>query len=236
VVRSSLPSAALAACVVLAAGCVFDRTGVEPFDAGAGPDSSVDQRDDSTQEEDIEPDQSNCPAECDSCEDGSCRILGDKGCKNGCTCPAGMDCEVVCGYPSHCLGAIDCSQATSCDIQCNPAGGIACKGNITCGSGDCTVACGYDACEGEIDCSQASSCDITCDGSGGANACQKKVTCGTGFCDVTCNSGSCHGDIDCSSSCGCSVNCQDQSSCWGAITCPSQCSGSCAPEDGCDSC
>jgi len=239
VVRYSLPWVTLAS--LFSAGCVFDRTGVDPFDSRSGAeDVRTDGPHADLGEEDLpadfKPDRGNCPLVCDSCAGGVCRILGDRGCLNGCTCPPGMACEVVCGYPSQCLGPIDCSKASSCDIQCNPAGGIACTGNITCGSGDCTIACGYDACEGPIDCSKASSCDITCDGSGGANACQKKITCGAGFCDLICNSGSCQGDIDCSASCGCSVDCQDPASCKGKISCPPGCGGSCAPDDDCDDC
>src|SRR5688572_24005545 len=62
-----------------------------------------------------------CPSECTECftyDDGShlCIITG---CKDGCTCPEGLECSVRCSEEEDsCRGPIDCAKATSCGVDC----------------------------------------------------------------------------------------------------------------------
>ena len=150
------------------------------------------------------PDVGNCPIGCTSCTGGICQLA----CSNGCVCPTGWDVAITCGNQG-CLGAIDCSKATNVTISCGPA--ASCTGNLTCGTGTCTVTCDDNSCLGDI-------------------------TCGAGFCTVTCLKNSCKGDVDCSSSCGCSVECAPGGSCSGIQICPPACGNQCSTGHNCDNC
>lgn len=142
-----------------------------------------------------------CPAACTAgCQGSTCVMT----CDNNCVCPAGWDCQISCGS-TGCQGNVDCSQGRNCDVSCGV--GQSCTGDITCGSGTCTVACP-------------------------ASTCQGTITCGPGMCQVTCGPGACD-TVDCSLSCGCTVACGPAA--CGTVTCPPACK-KCGEKDGCDNC
>jgi hypothetical protein len=140
-----------------------------------------------------------CPSVCDLCQDGTCFIKSK--CMTGCTCPAGMPCQVQCAAGS-CKGNIDCSAATGCTIIC----GKDCA-KVRCGTGACDVTC--DGGCGEVDCSAASSCTIVCNALVMTSACTGLVTCGSGACEVTCGGmgPSCSKGVSCSAASSCTVKC-----------------------------
>lgn len=102
--------------------------------------------------ENADPIQGPCPAECDGCELGICRIAcdGEQACKEAeLACPAGRPCLVHCTGKQACEKAsLQCSAAHACEIACS--GEQSCIGlRLTCGGGTCDLSCGTgkDACK-----------------------------------------------------------------------------------------
>lgn len=153
-------------------------TGDDPIDAA--PDDGV-----------APPDAEDCPAACDTCQDGTCIITcdGDGSCADGVVCPAGLPCQVVCTGTASCAGEIDCTAATECEIAC--LGSTSCGGDITCGLGACLIRCtAGDTCAGALDCSASCACETECTGPG---ACAGDTTCPPGM------PGLCSGNDTCTS-------------------------------------
>ena len=116
---------------------------------------------------------STCPAECDACTDGTCRIAcapGSSCARQIVSCPSGMDCEVTCTGDAACASAtivgpigraleVECSGVSSCseivlnasrDLELSCEGDAACSSaTLYCGSGTCDWACATaGSCEG----------------------------------------------------------------------------------------
>jgi hypothetical protein len=194
-----------------ATGCVFDASGLSTPDIGKqAPDIAfLDLLGDVSRDnlmadhsvpdapiQDTQPDQSpdamGCPKVCAKCVSGTCHM----DCSNGCVCPAGMPCSIVCSGSGKCNKKIDCGQATSC-----------------------TISCTNGACTDQIICTSAQ-CNITCD----KDACLKEITCGPGRCVIKCSNDSCLGgpSINCGNSCACQAGCLS-SSCPASVACPALC-------------
>jgi hypothetical protein len=112
-----------------------------------------------------------CPTDCDTCDDGICRIEcapGSTCAQEIVTCPSGMDCEVAC------TGEAACHSATIV----GPIGhelAVECRGAASCG---------------EVVLSSGSDLELTCDGKAACGS--ATLYCGSGSCDWTCaTSGSC---------------------------------------------
>lgn len=175
----------------------------------------------------------NCPTACNGgCAGGVCRI--DCSGAGDCICPPGMPCRAECAYGE--CAKVDCSAATDCEILCSPTFGTACTGDVRCGSGNCTVKCGNDACRGKVDCSAAKTCDIECAWGIATKACVGAVSCGSGPCTVKCGSESCRSKVDCSAASRCDLTCGNAlalGACRADVTCGS---GPCNVSCGGDSC
>ena len=114
---------------------------------------------------DPEPREQPCPAACDACEEGTCRIacVGDDTCKNEVVaCPDGWPCEVTCADKHACQNAtLLCPDAHACRVTCD--GDHACERlALTCGDGTCDLDCGdEDTCkDAEVACGGDTS--VTC--------------------------------------------------------------------------
>jgi hypothetical protein len=122
-----------------------------------------------------------CPPVCvNGCNNGVCQV----NCDSGCTCPPGIPCFVYCG-PGRCQGgAIDCSQASACYINCVWG---SCGSSITCGSGFCWVFCGPNSCQQAIDCQSSCGCSVSCltsSACSGTLSCPSSCSsCGPGQCN-----------------------------------------------------
>jgi hypothetical protein len=86
-----------------------------------------------------------CPAQCDECVQGVCRILCETPGSCGQAvlgCPADRECEVVCGTTDACRDAtINCNGDHPCSVSC--LGWGACLGtDVVCAEGLCNVECG----------------------------------------------------------------------------------------------
>jgi hypothetical protein len=135
--RVVLAVVALASCLADVDESRWHETGASTVDA-----RRVDRRADSG---------SGCPAACTAgCGGGVCRIR----CCEGCKCPPGMPCKPECALVS--VGAVDCSAATSCQVEC--AMGTL---QVTCGSGPCDVKCLL-GCSCAVDCRKACACKVGC--------------------------------------------------------------------------
>lgn len=169
-------------------------------------------------------DGSACPPSCtNGCAGGVCEV----DCQTGCTCPAGVRCEVTCGQ-DQCTGIVDCGTASACTVRCE--GDSSCGNEIRCPpGGDCAVSCqGSNSCGASINCGASNACTVECLGQG---ACVDAIVCGLGMCQVDCSGTSaCSDGVDCSRSCGCSVSGSGVS-----LTCPAGCS-QCRSTDNCDNC
>ncbi|MBC8070194.1 MAG: hypothetical protein IAG13_17805 [Deltaproteobacteria bacterium] len=106
-----------------------------------------------------------CPAQCDACDEGTCRIEcgpGSPCAQETVMCPSGMDCEVSCNGDAACRSAtivgpighelaVECNGADSCDaavldpgrdLELSCSGDDACSNaTLHCGSGSCDWAC-----------------------------------------------------------------------------------------------
>jgi len=106
-----------------------------------------------------------CPADCDSCDEGICKIecaAGSSCAQQTVTCPSGMDCAVECAGDAACRSAtivgprdhelaVECDGAKSCDAAVLDSGldlELSCKGDdacsnatLYCSSGTCDWAC-----------------------------------------------------------------------------------------------
>ena len=99
--------------IVQDAGGVEDAGRMDAGSADAGPDAGVD-----AGVVDAGP---FCPAQCELCMGGTCYVRCRPGGDGGCSCPPDMPCSVF----SQIAAPVDCTLATSCDIQCDTAGACA---------------------------------------------------------------------------------------------------------------
>jgi hypothetical protein len=111
------------------------------------------------------PDGSNCPAPCTSCNVGQkmctvdCSLTG--ACGNTLTCPTGYTCDFECKTDSSCQKGINCQLASACQVECS--GTQSCH-NVACGAGPCDVSCsGQGSCRG-VSCGMSCACNVLCNG------------------------------------------------------------------------
>lgn len=173
-----------------------------------------------------------CPITCiNSCSNNVCLL----DCAGGCSCPSGWDCLIMCLGQGACSGAIDCTAANSCDVEC---GEEACTNDINCAGAveGCTITCsGQTSCQGNINC-WPGMCKVTCDGQ---DSCTNDIICGQagqGSCRITCTGqDSCQGLVDCHGACACTTACAN-GSCGNGVICPASCPAGCSPPQTCETC
>lgn len=202
------------AVLVLVAGCNFDPSafsggpgGGIGGDRGDGGSASgadaMSTLDDATPPPDAEPAcGADCPGTCD--EAGVCHIecgpdgqLRDGSSPPPCgtvVCPPDTDCYVHCVGQDACQQPIDCSQSSSCRIDCTDD--RSCAAQLTCGPGACEIHCdGSDSCQGGLNCQSSCFCDVSCQGD---QSCNPQTVCPPG----------CDADPDCKTSgAGCASSC-----------------------------
>jgi hypothetical protein len=87
-------------------------------------------------------------------------------------CPAGLPCRVMCGDHA-CAHHVQCTMATSCEVQCS--GASACGDEIECPLGRCDVTCSGDSsCHNGVKCQMSCACDVMCSGT---SSCGKPSVC-----------------------------------------------------------
>jgi hypothetical protein len=214
--------------IALAGGCSLDESGLGQGGTGAdaapdvhGSDVTIIPPNDAGTDAFIaDADADVAPVACESvctapnatCKNGTCVFdcTGNSACLTKTTCPAGVPCEIDCGFLA--CGDIDCSKASACTIDCAGGGGSECTGNITCGGSTCSLHCGYNSCQKDVSCS-AQQCNVTCD----TTACRGNVSCGGSACSVACSDQACSGNLTCSASTTCNIACNGSPSCSGTI-------------------